>query len=88
MIVVLGTRAEFLLSALDFLVFEIAFNKRWAEGMGASIQAGLGALEKHDVSSARLMLSDQPFVYPEFLTGLAEPFRCCWRSSRATDAKA
>jgi molybdenum cofactor cytidylyltransferase len=70
-VVVLGAREQLLRAALTGLRVEIVINERWAEGMGTSIQAGLRALEYHDVSGAILMLADQPFITPEFLSGLA-----------------
>ena len=69
-IVVLGAREEEIRPALGGLPVEIAVNERWQEGMGTSIQAGLRALGDRNVSGAILALSDQPFVAPEFLSGL------------------
>ncbi len=74
-VVVLGARAESLLPALAGLAVEISVNERWEEGMGTSIQAGLRALEEHDVAGAILMLADQPFVSAEFLSGLTARHR-------------
>ena len=74
-VVVLGARGELLRTALAGLPVEITINERWAEGMGTSIQAGLRALEDHDVTGAILMLAVQPFVSPEFLSRLAASHR-------------
>jgi molybdenum cofactor cytidylyltransferase len=74
-IVVLGYGEREIRPALAGLPVEIAVNERWPEGMGTSIQAGLRALGDRDVSGAILALSDQPFVTPEFLTGLVARHR-------------
>ena len=74
-IVVLGANEAGIRPALAGLNVEIVVNGRWAEGMGASIQAGLRALERYDVCGTILALSDQPFVTARFLRGLVERHR-------------
>lgn len=69
-VVVLGARAMELRLALEGLPVEIAFNERWPEGMGTSIQAGLRALEGTDVAGAVIALADQPFVTAGILASL------------------
>jgi molybdenum cofactor cytidylyltransferase len=71
-IVVLGAHEAEIRPALAGLNVEIVVNERWREGMGTSIQAGVRALEKREVSGAILTLSDLPFVTSDFLRGLVE----------------
>jgi molybdenum cofactor cytidylyltransferase len=71
-VIVLGAHAAELASALDGLPVHTVVNTRWAEGMGASIQAGLGELEKMpEVTGAILALADQPFIAPSYFQKLA-----------------
>lgn len=76
-IVVLGAHEAEIRPALLGLNVEIVVNDRWEEGMGTSIQAGLLALATWErahgeIAGTILALSDQPFVTPTFLRGLAE----------------
>jgi molybdenum cofactor cytidylyltransferase len=74
-IVILGANEHEIRPTLAGLNVEIVVNERWREGMGTSIQAGLGALENRNVGGAILALSDQPFVTSDFLRGLVERHR-------------
>ena len=71
-VVVVGAHKEQIIDAVQNCPVEIAENPRWAEGMGTSIQAGLGALAGRNVNGAILALADQPFVTADFLRGLLE----------------
>lgn len=68
-IVVLGAQCERLRAEIDDLPLLVVENELWAEGMGASIRAGITALKEKcpEISGALLMLCDQPFVTPESL---------------------
>jgi len=79
-IVVLGAGEAEIRPALAGLDVEIVVNEHWAEGMGTSIQTGLGALENREISGAILALCDQPFVTADFLRGLVDRHRESGRS--------
>lgn len=70
-VVVLGAREQELRMTLAGLDVEVAVNRRWADGVGTSIQTGLRALETRDVRGTVVALADQPFVSSDFLRGLA-----------------
>jgi molybdenum cofactor cytidylyltransferase len=74
-IVVLGANEEAIRGALAGLAVEEVVNPRWAEGMGTSIQAGIGRAAEVGCEGAILTLADQPLVSPEILAGLAERHR-------------
>jgi CTP:molybdopterin cytidylyltransferase MocA len=48
-----------------FVVAEIVVAAEWAEGVGASLRAGLSALAARDVSSCVVTLVDQPLIASE-----------------------
>ncbi len=57
-VVVLGARASRLRAELSGLGIRVAVNRRWREGMGASLAAGIAALPA-DASMALVLLADQ-----------------------------
>jgi CTP:molybdopterin cytidylyltransferase MocA len=59
-VVVLGARAEEIRAGADLGGAEIVVCDDWAEGMGASLRTGLGALA--DAGEVVIMLADQPFI--------------------------
>jgi nicotine blue oxidoreductase len=59
-LVVLGARAEEIRAGADLGGAEIVVCSGWAEGMGASLRTGLGALG--DADEVVIMLADQPFI--------------------------
>lgn len=60
-IVVLGAHAEAVRDALAGLPVRFVINRRFAEGQGTSLAAGIGALGD-DVDAAVMLLGDQPEV--------------------------
>ena len=62
-VVVLGARAEEIRAGADLRGAEIVVCRDWAEGMGASLRAGLAALR--DADEVVIVLADQPFITPE-----------------------
>ena len=58
-VVVLGARADEIRAEADLRHAEIVVCAGWAEGMGASLRAGLGALG--DAGEVVIVLADQPF---------------------------
>jgi molybdenum cofactor cytidylyltransferase len=71
-IVVLGSRANELRTAVADLPVEAVVNRRWSEGMGTSIQTGLQAIEhRPGVTGAILALADQPYISSRFFQLLA-----------------
>lgn len=73
-VVVLGHDAGTMREALAGLDVETVVNRDWAEGMGASVRAGLAAVERKwpGVRAVVLMTCDQPRVPPRVLRELAE----------------
>ncbi len=61
-VVVLGARAEEIRAGADLGGAEVVVCPDWAEGMGASLRAGLAAL--HDAGEVVILLADQPFITP------------------------
>lgn len=71
-VVVLGAVDRPCREALEGLAVEIVVNPAWATGMGSSIAAGVACLSGHpEVSSALVMLCDQPHVTAALLRKLA-----------------
>jgi len=58
----------------------------WAEGMGASLRAGLAALAAHDVAAVIVALVDQPIVSPALLRRLIAAADTATRATSATGA--
>jgi molybdenum cofactor cytidylyltransferase len=77
-LVVLGAYADQLHSEIDDLPTQQIVNKRWAEGMGSSIRAGLEAFDlcdqKNVTDAVVLMLCDQPFVTVAVINNLVTVF--------------
>ena len=65
-LVVLGAYANQLQSEIDNLPVRSVVNERWTDGMGSSIQVGVGILNTYDPADRTkalvLMLCDQPYV--------------------------
>lgn len=78
-IVILGAYAEQLHSEIDGLPVFSVVNERWAEGLGSSICAGLGALKTYGgedaIEAVVLMLCDQPFVTATVIDELIAAYR-------------
>jgi CTP:molybdopterin cytidylyltransferase MocA len=75
-IVVLGAEAERCLRELDGLEVRVALNPSWAEGMGASIRAGMTALASAapDARAVVITLCDQPLVTGAFVDRLVQRY--------------
>jgi len=69
-IVVVGAQAEAIGKALADLPLELVINEAWAEGMSASLRAGLTAL-RPDIQAALIVLADQPTLTAQLLRDLA-----------------
>ena len=63
--VVLGAAAEEVRVRADLTGCAVTVNPRWAEGMGSSLRAGLGALTGTGADAALVLLVDQPGIGPE-----------------------
>ena len=61
-VVVLGARAEEIRAGADLAGAEVVVCADWAEGMGASLRYGLGAIG--DADEVVIVLGDQPFITP------------------------
>jgi molybdenum cofactor cytidylyltransferase len=65
-LIVLGAYVSQLQSEINNLPVRSVINERWADGMGSSIQAGVGILQTCDraesIEALVLMLCDQPYV--------------------------
>jgi CTP:molybdopterin cytidylyltransferase MocA len=70
-VAVLGHDAAAVRARVDVLdEVEVAVSERWADGMAASLQAGLAALG--DVEAAVVTLGDQPFVSAQVIAGVLD----------------
>jgi len=71
-VVVLGANAERLLPELSDLPVHPIANEHWEEGMGASVRAGVLALQELDANLDALIvtLCDQPLLTSEHLNAL------------------
>jgi len=72
-IVVLGCEAEAVQSALGTRDVRVAMNWRWEEGLGTSVQTGLGALTP-EIDAVILMQCDQPLFTADLLRALVARF--------------
>jgi CTP:molybdopterin cytidylyltransferase MocA len=59
-VVVLGARADAVRAGADLAATEIVVCDDWAEGMSASLRAGLAVL--NDADEVVIVLADQPFI--------------------------
>jgi len=70
-LVVLGANKEAIEPGIKDKGIIILHNENWSEGMGTSIKAGIGHLEKvRKVKQVMIMLCDQPFVNRALLNSL------------------
>lgn len=76
-IVVLGANAEMLKKEIEEFNVEIVENLIWENGMGTSIQSGVGALLKnnYDAAGAIIMTCDQPFVSVDLIKQIIKNFQ-------------
>jgi molybdenum cofactor cytidylyltransferase len=77
-ITVLGAYADQLQSEIDDFPVRSVINDRWADGMGSSIQVGVGALKTYDradnTEALVLMLCDQPCVTAAVINDLVTAY--------------
>jgi molybdenum cofactor cytidylyltransferase len=77
-LIVLGAYASQLQSEIDDLPVRSVTNERWADGMGCSIQVGVGALKNYDrtdnTEALVLMLCDQPYVSAAVINDLVTAY--------------
>ncbi|MBK5281159.1 MAG: nucleotidyltransferase family protein [Nitrospiraceae bacterium] len=77
-LIVLGAYASQLQSEIDDLPVRSVTNERWADGMGCSIQVGVGALKNYDrtdnTEALVLMLCDQPYVRAAVINDLVTAY--------------
>ena len=77
-LVVLGAYASELQSEIDNLPVRSVINERWADGIGSSIQVGVGALQNYDradnTEALVLMLCDQPYVRAAVINDLVTAY--------------
>ena len=69
--VVLGAAADEAASLLAGLEVEVVVAEDWAEGMGASLRAGLTSLSGTDASAVLITLVDLPDVTPDVVRRVA-----------------
>lgn len=77
-VLVLGAWAETLRAEVEGRGAIVVVNEAWAEGMGSSIRAGLGALRtatSEAIEAAVVLLCDQPFVTSDIVVRLVETYR-------------
>lgn len=76
-VIVLGAHTEQIRPEVNQLPVQVVENPHWAEGMSASIQAGIQALTTmpNPVEAAVLALCDQPFVSAQTINQLVEVYR-------------
>lgn len=72
-IVVLGHGAEELRSRLAGRDIRVVVNKRFAEGLSTSLQAGIGALAE-GTDAVLVVLADQPLVTPKMIDSIIERY--------------
>lgn len=73
-VVVLGAMAEPCRELLHDLAAQIVVNAKWRDGMSTSIDAGVDAMQEHDVNAVLLMVCDQPKVDAASLRRLVAAF--------------
>lgn len=86
-IVVLGAHAERIKPEVDCLALHIVENKRWAEGMGTSIQAGIAQLSalSQNIEAVVIVLCDQPFVSSQLIDQIVEAYRSTHKAIVASE---
>ncbi len=76
-VVVIGANAEKLMNKIGALPVTVAVNKRWEEGLSASIKTGLAkSLDiQPDLAAVILMLCDQPLITGAILDRLVRIYQ-------------
>ena len=73
-LVVLGHQAEQVRAALAGRDVRFVVNPAYGEGLGASLRAGIEALEGADVDGSLVVLGDMPWVRPEHVERVLDAF--------------
>lgn len=84
--VVLGARADEATTLLEGTDAAVVVAEKWSEGMGASLQTGLRALEGSDAVAAVVMLVDLPDVTAEVVRLVAARVTAPGQLARASYA--
>lgn len=76
-VVVLGAYAEQMRPEINQLPVQVVENPQWAEGMSASIQAGIQVLNTmpNSIEAVVLALCDQPFISAQAINQLVEAYQ-------------
>ncbi|MFJ2893347.1 NTP transferase domain-containing protein [Streptomyces sp. NPDC087218] len=82
--VVLGAAADEVLARADLSGCAVTVNPEWAQGMGSSLRAGLGALTGAGADAALVLLVDQPGIGARAV----DRVRSAYRSRRSLAAAA
>ncbi|MFF3389499.1 NTP transferase domain-containing protein [Streptomyces sp. NPDC002669] len=82
--VVLGAAADEVLARADLSGCVVTVNPEWAQGMGSSLRAGLGALTGAGADAALVLLVDQPGIGARAV----DRVRSAYRSRRSLAAAA
>lgn len=69
---ILGANAEMIRPTIEKLPVHVLYNNNWQEGMASSVRLGMAELKKFEpaITSAILMLCDQPFISASLLNEL------------------
>ena len=71
--VVLGSRFEDVLQAVDFADVGVVENPEWEEGMASSLRVGLDVLSRDpSTDAAFIVMGDQPGIDPDVVVALLE----------------
>lgn len=73
--VVLGASAERVRARADLTGCSVTVNPGWAEGMGSSLRAGLGALAATGADAALVLLVDQPGIGADAVARVRSAYR-------------
>ncbi|MFF2412255.1 NTP transferase domain-containing protein [Streptomyces sp. NPDC058092] len=73
--VVLGAAAEEVRARADLAGCPVTVNPAWAEGMGSSLRAGLGALAGTGADAALVLLVDQPGIGADAVARVRSAYR-------------
>jgi CTP:molybdopterin cytidylyltransferase MocA len=88
-VVVTGAHAELSRRELDQLDVREAFNPNWETGMGSSVRAGIERLISIDpgVAAVVLLLCDQPYVTPSFISSLIAGPPHSWKTHHSLSVR-
>jgi len=73
--VILGSQFENHQQVISHLAVDVVENKRWSEGMGSSLKAGLSHLAALNPDAVIVLVSDQPLLTANHLKALVEAYQ-------------